>query len=49
LVNGVAWGLVERMMIDAPSFDTDSDPNVQQITLNESNQEQVLNYVNSLM
>lgn len=49
LVNGVAWGLVERMMIDAPSYDTDSDPNVQQITLTESNQEQVLNYVNSLM
>jgi len=37
------------MMIDAPSFDTDSDPEVQKIALTESNQEQVLNYVNSLM
>jgi hypothetical protein len=49
LLNGIAWSLVERMMIDAPSYDTDSDSNVQQIALTESNQQQVLNYVNSLM
>ena len=49
LMNGVAWGLVERMMIDAPSYDTDSNPDVQEIALSESNQQQVLSYVNSMM
>ena len=49
LMNGVAWGLVERMMIDAPSFDTDSNPEVKEIALSESNQQQVLSYVNSMM
>jgi hypothetical protein len=48
-MNGVAWGLVERMMIDAPSYDTDSNPDVQEIALSESNQQQVLSYVNSMM
>lgn len=37
------------MMIDAPSFETEEERNVQKISLNESNQEQVLNYVNSMM
>lgn len=49
LMNGVAWGLVERMMVDAPSYDTDSNPDVQEIALSESNQQQVLSYVNSMM
>nr|DAZ57530.1 MAG TPA: hypothetical protein [Caudoviricetes sp.] len=36
------------MMIDAPSYDTEDD-NVREIELTEDNQQQVLNYVNSLM
>jgi hypothetical protein len=50
LIHGIAWGLVERMMIDAPSYDADSNGgDVQEIALTESNQEQVLNFVNSMM
>lgn len=38
------------MMIDAPSYDADSNGgDVQEIALTESNQEQVLNFVNSMM
>ena len=48
LLHGVAWSIVQRMMIDAPSFD-DTDGEVNEIELSESNQEQILNYVNSLM
>ncbi|MCM1296196.1 MAG: hypothetical protein NC311_11700 [Muribaculaceae bacterium] len=49
MINGIAWSLVERMMIDAPSYDTDANGDVQEIALTESNQEQVLNFVNSMM
>jgi len=36
------------MMIDAPSYDFDND-NTESIELTESNSEQIMNYVNSLM
>lgn len=48
LLHGIAWSIVQRMMIDAPSYDTEDD-NVREIELTEDNQQQVLNYVNSLM
>ena len=48
LLHGIAWSIVQRMMIDAPSFD-DTDGDVNEIDLSESNQEQILNYVNSLL
>jgi len=48
LLHGVAWSIVQRMMIDASSFD-DTDGDVNEIELSESNQEQILNYVNSLL
>ena len=46
LVNGIAWGLVQRMMIDAPSYDIEIDD---EIELTENNSENIMNYVNSLM
>ena len=46
LLHGIAWSIVQRMMIDAPLFD---DGEVSEITLTEGNQEEILNYVNSLM
>jgi hypothetical protein len=46
LVNGIAWGLVQRMMIDAPSYDIEADD---EIELTENNSENIMNYVNSLM
>lgn len=48
LLHGIAWSIVQRMMIDAPSYDTEDD-NVREIELTEDTQQQVLNYVNSLM
>ena len=48
LLHGIAWSVVQRMMIDAPSYVTDDD-NVREIELTEDNQQQILDYVNSLM
>lgn len=47
LVNGIAWPLVQRMMIDAPGYDADASDD--DIVLTESNRESIMNYVNSLM
>ena len=48
LHEGIAWALVQKMMLDAPSFDT-SDGEVQNIELNKENADDIMNYVNSLM
>ena len=48
LVNGIAWSLVQRMMLDAPSYDVDANDD-EEIVLTESNSENVMNYINSLM
>ena len=48
LLHGIAWSVVQRMMIDAPSYDMD-DGGTETIELTESNSEQIMNYVNSLM
>ena len=47
LLHGIAWSVVQRMMIDAPSYDLDNG--VEEIKLTENNGEQILNYVNSMM
>jgi hypothetical protein len=47
LTNGIAWSLVQRMMIDAPSYDVDAKDD--EIALTESNSNNIMNYVNSLM
>lgn len=46
LVNGIAWGLVQRMMIDAPNYE--SEGNDDEIELTEENGEKIMNYINSL-
>jgi len=46
-MNGIPWACVQRMMIDAPSYDVGSDDD--DIRLTEENGEAILNYVNSLM
>lgn len=47
LTNGIAWSLVQRMMIDAPSYDVDATDD--EIALTESNSADIMNYVNNLM
>lgn len=37
------------MLIDAPSYDYDSDDDKGEIVLNQENSDQVRNYINSLM
>lgn len=40
---------MQKMMIDAPSFDIDDEKGHEVIALTESNEQQILNYVNSMM
>lgn len=49
LKEGIAWALVQKMMMDAPSFDSSSDGEVQNIELDKENADDIMNYVNSLM
>jgi hypothetical protein len=48
-MHGIAWSVVQRMMIDAPGYDMNDNGGVEEIELTENNSEQILNYVNSLM
>lgn len=45
-MNGIAWSVVQRMMIDAPSYDVESED---EIVLTEQNSSDIIDYVNSLM
>jgi hypothetical protein len=48
-VNGIAWSLVQKMMLDAPSYDYDSkEKDGDDIRLTKDNAAQVLQQVNSL-
>jgi hypothetical protein len=49
LLNGIAWSIVQRMMIDAPSYDMDAADGEETIALTESNSDDIMNYVNNLM
>lgn len=48
LHEGIAWALVQKMMADAPSYDT-SDKGARSIELDKENADDIMNYVNSLM
>ncbi|GBU07962.1 hypothetical protein AwDysgo_12930 [Bacteroidales bacterium] len=48
LTNGIAWSIVQRMMIDAPNFE-DKTGEDEEIALTENNTGDILNYVNNLM
>ena len=54
LLNGIAWSMVQRMMVDAPRYDSNSAAKGNEnhdvnMTLSEDNAEDVINYVNSMM
>ena len=44
---GIAWPIVQRLMIDAPSYDYDADD--EDIVLTDDNVDQVLRMVNNMM
>lgn len=46
-MNGIAWSVVQRMMIDAPSVDISDGE--EEIALTESNSQQIMDFVNSMM
>ncbi|WP_275014396.1 hypothetical protein [Porphyromonas gingivalis] len=45
-MNGIAWSVVQRMMIDAPNYDVEDED---EIVLTEQNSSDIIDYVNSLM
>jgi len=47
LHEGIAWPIVQRLMIDAPSYDYDADD--ENIVLTDDNVDQVLRMVNNMM
>ena len=50
LTNGIAWSTVQKMMIDAPSYDTEEEEGeVEDMILTDSNSESIMEYVNSMM
>ncbi len=49
LLHGIPWSVVQRMMIDAPSYDFDNDNTAEEIELTEDNNQQIMNFVNSMM
>ena len=48
LLNGIAWGLVQRMMIDAPGYDYEGDNGDDSLYLTEDNGDDVLRYLNGI-
>lgn len=48
-MHGIPWSVVQRMMYDAPSYDLGDKQDVQEIRLTEDNNEQIMNFVNSMM
>lgn len=47
-MHGISWPLVQKMMIDAPSYDFD-DKKEDEINLTKGNADNIVNYVNSLI
>lgn len=47
MTNGVPWPMVQKMMLDAPSYDLDDEE--EEILLTENNRDDIIDYVNSLM
>lgn len=47
LTEGIPWGLVQRMMIDAPSYEV-NDPKEENIRLTEENADSIMAYINGL-
>jgi len=48
-LNGIPWAVVERMMVDAPSYDADGGKDDEVIRLTTENSQDIMNYINSMM
>lgn len=48
LTEGISWGLVQRMMIDAPSYDYSERKEDEDIRLTPENSDAVMAYINGL-
>lgn len=49
LTEGISWALVQKMMMDAPSYDSESSGETEIVNLEKENANDIMNYVNSLM
>ena len=47
MTNGIAWSVVQKMMLDAPSYDMSDGE--EELSLTENNRDSIMDYVNSLM
>lgn len=48
LLHGIPWAIVQRMMVDAPSFDASAGKD-DTVSLTADNNQQIMNFVNSMM
>ncbi|MDR1585381.1 MAG: hypothetical protein LBS07_04300 [Prevotellaceae bacterium] len=44
----IAWNVVQRIMIDAPNVDTDTDKNSEDIVITDDNADDILKQINKL-
>lgn len=49
LLNGISWALVEKMMMDAPSYDSGDGDTERYMDATDGDAENIMNYINSLM
>jgi hypothetical protein len=47
LHNGIAWAIVQRIMVDLPSYD--SEDKEEEIALNSENADNIMNFINNMM
>ena len=48
LHNGIAWAIVQRIMVDLPSYDSE-DKGEEEIALNSENADNIMNFINNMM
>lgn len=46
LLHGIAWAVVQRIMCDLPSYDSENDDDV---VLTEDNADTIMNFINNMM
>ena len=50
LTRGIAWGIVQRMMVDAPGYDYDYNADDETFVLTQNKDtDKVMNFINSMM
>jgi hypothetical protein len=48
LTRGIAWGLVQRMMVDAPGYDYNADDKDIDLTKNKDT-DKIIDFINNMM